>query len=337
MPSQRHGVVPNSDYGLLLDLLNCHSTPGDEGEVRIQLCRRLLDLGWSVSHHGAYALSAVLPRNAGKKRLLVCAHMDSPGYTVESVDGRDCKLVKLGSPRMPLNEADAVLKTGSALVPVRLFQGEDSAGRETFFCHCDTPVRHGDRACFSASRRRIADGVVESPFLDNRIGCYMLCRLAEHLASGDYAYDVVLGATSCEEVGCIGAPVLAAAVQPDYVICLDATYENPEQHVQLGGGPVITLSDASVILSCDVRDRLLSFFAAQKIPVQTEVYNYSSTDARAFPMVGLPCPVLALLIASRGNHSPAESIAADDIELLADALIALTHCSDLDRVMANAP
>ena len=40
-------------------------------------------------------------------------------------------------------------------------------------------------------------------------------------------------------MGGYGAPVLAAAVKPDLVICLDCTYEAPEQQVWRGKGPSI--------------------------------------------------------------------------------------------------
>jgi putative aminopeptidase FrvX len=70
------------------------------------------------------------------------------------------------------------------------------------------------------------------------------------------------------------------------------------------------VSDASVILSPKERDQLLTC----SHPLQTEVYNTSGTDARAFPVLGNTMPVLALLLATRGNHSPIESIHKKDLE-----------------------
>jgi len=109
-------------------------------------------------------------------------------------------------------------------------------------------------------------------------------------------------------------------VQPDLVLCLDATYEAPEQGVRLGEGPVLTLSDASVLLSPATRDRVRAWFEKQGLPLQTEVYNFSGTDSRAFPLHGLPCPVLPLLLATRGNHSPVETADRRDVETLLAAL-----------------
>ena len=134
----------------------------------------------------------------------------------------------------------------------------------------------------------------------------------------------MLGATACEELGGFGAPVLARHVQPDLVIVLDATYAAPEQNVQLGNGPVLTLSDASVLLSPARRDQVAKLLSDADVPLQTEVYNFSGTDARAFPHQGLACPILPLLLATTGNHSPRETADLRDanqliqtIELLA--------------------
>jgi putative aminopeptidase FrvX len=103
-------------------------------------------------------------------------------------------------------------------------------------------------------------------------------------------------------------------VAPDLVVCLDATYEAPEQGVCLGKGPVLTLSDASVLLSVEVRDRVLAWAEANGLPLQTEVYNYSGTDARAFPQQGLPARVLPVLLPTRGNHTPVETASVADLE-----------------------
>jgi len=153
-----------------------------------------------------------------------------------------------------------------------------------------------------------------------RMACIPRWPLAVLPADG-LAFEVVLGATAAEEFGGFGATVLARAIEPDLVICLDATYESPEQRVLLGKGPVLTLSDASVLISPAMRDLVLEWFHRRGLLLQTEVYNVSGTDARAFPKVGLPAPVLALLIATRGNHSPAEVANLADYASLREVLL----------------
>lgn len=113
--------------------------------------------------------------------------------------------------------------------------------------------------------------------------------------------------------GSATAQVLAAQVEADLVIVLDATYAVAEQGVRIGDGAVITLSDASVLLSLATRDHLLRIMREADVPIQFEAYNYSGTDSRAFPQQGKSTPVLPLLIPTHGNHSPCETAHIADL------------------------
>ncbi len=85
------------DNETLLELLRCHSTPGDEGEVAALLAREWQDAGWSITRHGAYAVSARRSGAASRRpRLLITAHMDSPGFTVERRERKSLYVLPLG-------------------------------------------------------------------------------------------------------------------------------------------------------------------------------------------------------------------------------------------------
>ena len=315
------------DHNLLSRLLQCHSTPGDEGEVAALMLDVWKGAGLRTARHGAYAVSArPAADRPGPPTVLICAHMDSPGFIVERIEGDRLKLLELGGTSFE-HEARAVLKSrgGKHNVTVRRTGGGDAGDGDVIDCGNPAPgeVRSGDRVCYRAEPLAGEHSVIVSPFLDNRLGCAVLCGLGRRLAGLDTAVNLVLGATSCEEFGGFGAPVLAHAVRPDVAVCVDATYEAPEQGVALGGGPVLTLSDASVVLSPAVRDTMLDWFAHHRIPLQTEVYNVSGTDSRAFPQAGLPCQVLALLIATQENHSPTETACLSDADDLLTALVEL--------------
>lgn len=295
---------------LLEELLKAHSTPGDEGEVAAILHREWEASGFQVQRHGRYAVSAMRPETnaGGRPRMLVCAHMDSPGFTVDAFLDDAVRVIPLGGANFDGDRAPAVLKTAQGPRSVFIETVEDDDARRPSFCiHTERDgIRHGDRVSFHCKPEVNPDGTILSPFLDNRLGCWALCRLAAAIQDADLAVDLVLGATACEEIGGFGAPVLAAAVRPDIVLCIDATYEDEVQGVLVGRGPVLTLSDASVILPPSERDCMTDRFAAAGVRVQTEVYNYSGTDSRAFPHAGLAADVYALLLPTRGNHTPRE-------------------------------
>ncbi len=305
------------NLALLDELLQAHSTPGDEAQVATILEREWRAAGLVVVRHGHYAISA-RPATArpGAPTLLICAHMDSPGFIVERRHDDGWGLVTLGGAHFDGDRTPGRLKTRQGILPVDILKlaGQDEDGQPGYRLAGEPPgLCRGDRVCFAASLEQTPDGLLAAPFLDNRLGCWALVELARRAEQlGELNW--VLGATACEEMGGFGAPVLARAVAPDAVVCLDATYEDVGQEVRLGGGPVLTLSDASVILAPATRDRLLATFAAAGLPLQTEVYNYSGTDSRAFPLAGLPAPVYALLLPTRGNHSPHEAADLADLE-----------------------
>ena len=316
----------------LLELLRCHATPGDEAEVAAVLARIWRRAGLVVTRLGDYALAASAPRTRRAPVLLIAAHMDSPGFAVDrlpSAPRAAAGLTCLGRPAWSGRCAAGVLKTRAGRLPVTIRTRRQRGGAD-FACTPVAPaawpadLAHGDRVCFAAAPEFAGDRVA-APFLDNRLGCWLLAELAGRIGGWRTPWRVVLGAAGTEETGGFGAAVLARHVQPGLAIVLDATYEAPAQGVRRGGGPVLTLSDASVLLPPARRDRVRGLLAAAGVPLQTEVYNFSGTDARAFPLQGLACPVLPLLLATTGNHTPRETADLRDAAALLDALEVLAR------------
>jgi len=321
-------------------LIAAHSTPGDEGAVAEILRQCWRRSGWKVEDLGKYALTAKkLQKTAEKRpRLLICAHMDSPGFIVdrpgweefEGADGsRSVNIVLLGSPSFEGEAVEARLKCRNGVFSGRIIKTNTEEEDNPEFCFEitkdgaeKTDLCIGDRVCYAPLISSEGD-LIKAPFLDNRLGCWMLTQLAELEPGWNQRYEVVLGAAGSEEMTGFGAQVLAAEVDADLVIVLDATYEAEEQGVKLGDGAVVTLSDASVLLDPVTRDHIMQIMGDAGVPIQFEVYNYSGTDARAFPMQGRCAPVLALLVPSRGNHSPCETVHSTDLQSWERAIKAL--------------
>jgi putative aminopeptidase FrvX len=325
---------------VLQRLIACHSTPGDEGEVRdvLEACWRAE--GWQPRRLGDYAVTARASGAgaSGRPVLLVCAHMDSPGYSVDRLApapaagsvGVSFGVTGLGGPEFGGRAVQGLIKTRQGRFPgvLRVAGLRDEEPDLRFELDAEAAaeadVRHGDRVCFAPQFTREGP-LLRSPFLDNRLGCWALARLAAEARAWPARCELVLGATASEELCGFGARVLAAQVRPDAVLVLDTTYESDEQGVRLGQGPVLTLSDASVLLSPATRDRVLDILGRAGVPVQTEVYNFSGTDARAFPRQGLACPVLPLLVPTRGNHAPCETADERDLEAWLPAIRAIAE------------
>lgn len=302
-----------------------HSTPGDEEEVFQELLRRWRAQGLDTARLGSYAVTAAPGERKKSDTVLLVAHADSPGFIVSSVwSPTEVEVLALGG--IEPTEADVTLKTAAGRFRGRLRLPEDPdtwTRRQPLHVTLAEPcpsVQKGDRLCWEA-HWETDGGQVVSPFLDNRIACALLAEWYERHASLLAEFNVVLAATAMEEVNGFGASVLARNVRADAVLALDVTYENERQSVAMGQGPVVTLSDASALLSPTLRDRLL----ACGVPLQTEVYNFSGTDAKAFPQQGLAMPVIPLLLPTRGNHSPRETIAVRDLEAWPAAIAAVAR------------
>ena len=304
-----------------------HATPGDEGAVFEALRADWLAQGLDVRTLGRYAVLAQPGERKKSDTLLLVAHADSPGFSIESVqpDG-EATVIPLGGIR-PREPADLVLKCAAGLLPAHLERPPAASApwlvgrplRVTFPEPCPTLAK-GDRLCW-APLWEAAAGRLSTPFLDNRAGCALVAEWHGRFAGLLPEFNVVVAATAMEEVNGFGAAILAQHVQADAVVVLDATYAEETQGIALGKGPVLTLSDASCILPPALRDRLV----ACGVPLQTEVYNFSGTDARAFPTHGATCPVVPLLLPTEGNHSPRETCAVADLEAWPGAVAAVAR------------
>ena len=312
MSMEKGKIIEEGNVNTLKKLIQAHSTPMDESEVVDVLKHSWSESKLEITELGKYAIFAEYPNhwNGENPTVLICAHMDSPGFIVESI-GKECiTLVALGGAAFEEDQININLKTDSGKYTVCVTKQEERG-----YVLGDIPpdVQVGDRACF-LPEITMDENFITAPFLDNRLGCFILTLLGEDSSfMKSDSVNVVLGATASEEMGGFGAPVLAEHLQPDYVIVLDATYTSEKQGITLGGGGVLTLSDNSVILSPKERNYFAALFNKSEIPYQFEVYNYSGTDAKSFPAVGLSAPVRALLIPTENNHHYNEKAALIDI------------------------
>jgi endoglucanase len=333
----------------LKQFCSLHATPGDEGEVFNALLQRWKAQGLDTKTLGNYAVVAEPGERKKTDTVLLLAHADSPGFIVQSIDSpTELRVLALGGVH-PTHDTPLVLKTAEGQIPALMhapgpkekttrwakltrkvkqllrLPSKTTAWTRTMPIKVtlETPcpsVQKGDRLCW-AFKWEQTETEVASPFLDNRIGCALIADWYDEHADLFADMNVVLAASAMEEVNGYGANVLATHVKADAVLVLDITYTDKAQAIELGKGPVITLCDASVLLSPTVRDRLLSV----KVPLQTEVYNYSGTDARAFPAQGIPTPAIPVLIPTEGNHSPRETLHPADLQAWPVALDAVAH------------
>jgi len=321
------------NLNFLKELVFAHSTSGQEDEVMNLLQTCWQQHNWQCSCLGRYALYAKSPHwHDHHPTILITAHADSPGYVLQSIIDKDAIAVKLGSPRFMDGKktAKVIVKTASQYIE-EILTCHNNSDSQTFTLSSHSDFITGDRICFAPHYYLMENELIKAPFLDNRVGCFVLAELSALLANIKH-YNIILAVTGSEEFNGFGARVLAANIKADLAFCIDATYVDPLQKVFLKKGPVLTLTDASVLIGRGMLDFWRAFCSNHNVPLQTEVYNYSGTDAKAFPNAGCTMPVLPFLIPSLDNHSPEETIAIDDLQNLLK--IVEFFCQDPDAYNA---
>ncbi len=307
------------NYSILKKLVFQHSTPGDEGDVVSILRGKWEDEGWCVRALGRQALLARSPRwKEGRPSLLICAHADSPGYIIQSLESSNEGIaIALGGPHLlEYGQAVSIKALDGTCFPGRIYEAPQDA---KVVADAGYSLERGQRICWKPSFKNEDDYIV-APFLDNRVGCFLLHLLSEY----DFDCNVELAVTGTEEFLGFGAAALAANTRPDMVVSLDVTYVDEAQQVLFGKGPVVTVCDKSIALSPAQVKALEQLCKNWNIPMQTEYYNYSGTDAVAFGKAGHCCPVLPLLLPTEDNHTSKEKVCKADIESLLALLKKMT-------------
>lgn len=322
------------DLHHLRSLCRLQSTPGDEHAVLDYMKTVFTQSGYLVREHGIYAVTALSPGwKDGRPVLMACAHADSPGFVVSELESPHAgTAISLGSPDCTgLPQAVRIARGTGGHMPGRLSQL--CPDRKAYRIESRGILHRGDRISYSPAYKGVSgDGLLHASFLDDRAGCWLLCRLAESgCACG---VNLVLAVTCGEEMTGFGADVVAAHYRPDAVVCIDATYASEAQGIRMGMGPVVTASDKSTLLSPRICTALEARAKAAGVPLQFEYYNYSGTDARAFPAAGFCGPVYTMLLPTQGNHSPVETASVNDL-LWMEQLLQAQACPEGVRALAG--
>ncbi|WP_455464384.1 M42 family metallopeptidase [Candidatus Hodarchaeum mangrovi] len=306
---------------LLNDLIAIPGQSGHESRIRNYLCSKFRDYSAiKLDRLGSVICHITGKKNSSqKKQIMISAHMDTCGFIVHSVQSNGMvKVVSFG-----YNDVNAChLQLVGIQTPKKMITGlmyASKSGEESSF-EIDTGtqtelkfISPGDPVHFLNNPYLLGDpseNIICSPRLDNRIGVFELLLLANHLASHPPSHDIYLVGTVEEEVGARGAKTAAQTIKPDIAIVLDATYHM--YPVEIGKGPVITLSDKAVVLPTQIRDYLLELAESHSIALQTEVWNIGATDATTIRTVEQGVPTIPILTAIKNAHTPGEIVCLSD-------------------------
>jgi putative aminopeptidase FrvX len=286
--------------------------------------------------------NVIAKKGHGKKKIMICAHMDEVGLLVKYVNKEGyIHFIKVGGidDRILLGNRVIIKAKGGDVVGIigskapHLQKDEE---RSKVTKHDEMFIDIGSKSREETLKRvQIADQIVfdsDSGVLngklhygkaaDDRIGCFALIKIMERLKKADA--EVYAVATTQEEVGLKGARTSSFRIDPDFAIAIDTTIagDNPgireqDSSLKVGEGVCITIIEASgrgVIVNEKVKDMFIDTAKKNKIKYQIDVLEGGMTDGAMIYMNRSGIPTGVLSIPCRYLHAPTGVFSTDDID-----------------------
>ncbi|MGB9681568.1 MAG: M42 family metallopeptidase [bacterium] len=316
---------------LIRTLTQISSPSGRESNIREMIFREVKDFidGYEVDRLGNLI---VWKKGKSSQKLLLEAHMDEIGVIATYIDENGFIRIEPVGGVSPYNlmgsrilfqniegvvgiEGETTEDTQKNIKELnfdKIFVDIGAKNRE----EAEKLVPIGSFGVYSAGFTDLGERVV-SKSMDDRIGCVVLIETLKKVNP----YHNVYGAFSVqEEMGLVGASVVAFNIDPDVAIAIDVTAwsdtpKGPKRmSLELGKGPCIKVKDSASISDRKVVERLKEVAEKEGIPYQIEILLRGGTDAAALQRTGSGIVSGTLSIPCRYVHSPHEMIDIRDAE-----------------------
>lgn len=280
-------------------------------------------------------LLAVRNGAPGGRRVLISAHMDTPGAIALNVSDKGLIYLAPVGGLKPHHLVGKRVVWGSGAVGVLQAEHGEEPKDLTFkklFCDIGATSREealervplGDM-CTLAGPVEAWDDLLVGPNLDNRLGCAVLLEVAAHLK--ETAHTVIFAFTSQGEVAPRGAAVAAFGAEPDVAVVVDSALSGDQPGVRqlttrLGGGPSLRLKDSVYVAHHGLAEEIAAVAAAALIPLQRAV-SPTDSEGRVVASAGAGVPTAVVDIPVRYQGTGAEMASLRDAHGAADLLLKL--------------
>ncbi|MGV6453004.1 aminopeptidase [Escherichia coli] len=301
------------DLSLLKALSEADAIASSEQEVRQILLEEADRLQKEVRFDGLGSVLIRLNESTGPK-VMICAHMDEVGFMVRITTREECKIPGLLDGDRQGNDVSAMRVD----IGARSYDEVMQAG-----------ICPGDRVTFDTTFQVLPHQRVMGKAFDDRLGCYLLVTLLRELHDAELPAEVWLVASSSEEVGLRGGQTATRAVSPDVAIVLDTACwaknfdYGAANHRQIGNGPMLVLSDKSLIAPPKLTAWVETVAAEIGVPLQADMFSNGGTDGGAVHLTGTGVPTVVMGPATRHGHCAASIADCRDILQMQQLLSAL--------------
>lgn len=310
---------------LLKDLTRVYGPASNEKPIREFIIDEIKDY---VDEIKVDTLGNLIAHKKGKgKKIMISSHMDQIGLMAIDIDDKGfIRFTNIGgiSPHNTLGqriifengtsgivfhepiEDMSKLKLENMYIDIGAFSKEEAMKK----------VNIGD-ICVYYSDFMENENVVFTPYLDDRVGCFVAIEVVKSLKQ--VTNDLYFVFSVQEEVGLRGAKTAAYGINPDIGISLDVTAhgDTPKAKrlaIGLNKGAAIKVKDNSLIAHPIVRDTLVRLAKEHEIPYQMEILEFGGTDSGAISTTKEGVPSGVISIPTRYVHSTVETASKKDID-----------------------
>ncbi len=341
--------VQPSDITLIQHLTQTPGLPGREIRVVERIKAALPQENWQVSID---AVGNLIARKPGQgKKLLFIVHTDEVGLIVRRITPEGfLKVERLGGIGLQVlpgsafdlwtqqDRFDALVGCLAAHMenggPEKiklddLYVDVGAASRDEVL---SWGIQVGDGLTWKSDFCQLPGGRIRGKALDDRLGCFVLIKLAQMLEDKALDYDLSLGFVGQEESMLIESAPVVNRMAPDIVIGIDGTLTfdtpeitEPQCDLDLGKGPAVKLMDAirgktGYLPDWNLTQKIIHFMLSAGFNVQREVVVNISTALSLVPFMNSGIETASFSLPIRYHHAPVEVADLQDLESLLNAL-----------------
>lgn len=267
-------------------------------------------------------------KGAARRPLVLGAHMDHPGFVIESVRGRRLELTFRGGVSSEYGSGEHLRLYSSAsgepigratIEAVREASGRIAGARARLD---EGAAEAGDMALWDVEVFKRTGDLIHARQCDDLGGCIAVLATLDRLATAGTPAHVIGLFTRAEEDGLRGAAVVGRErlLPDDAIVLAIETSSMAGGRAEQGGGPVVRVGDAIHVFSPRVTQWMTAL--AQELRAQDPSFAFQRklmdggvTEATAYDLYGYETGAACVALGNYHNAGPRGRIAAETIHL----------------------
>lgn len=329
----------------LLDLTHLPTTSGLEHRVIEWVeawVERRDDLKVMTDDAGNLLIT-VKGRKSKTAPIIAAAHMDHPGFVVESVRGRDVIAAFRGGVKEAYFDGAAVefIDRRDGRHQGKVVEYDTETKKAVVQLKAPTSVLgigSIGRWRFAPPKLGVKRGLLHAPACDDLAGvAAALTALDQARKKPELRHFGVL-LTRAEEEGLLGAIAAArSGTCPDGSRVISVETSRSFADSPIGAGPIIRVGDHSTVFDADLTNRITQVARDAKISHQRKLMAGGTCEATAFGAYGIPATGLCLALGNYHNMADIDDVDAGTAKaVLAPEVISLEDFDGLVNLMLAA-